>query len=208
MTSAWSSGRDQAPWPKVGNVSVILLAAGESKRMGQQKALLPWASTTLIEYQLDQLTSVEDVAEIIVVTGHAPARIVEAVGRYERARAIENAAYQSGKVSSILAGLTAVDDRTSAILLLAVDQPRSASITEVLIRAHQAQRALITVPVREGRRGHPVLFDRSLLPELLAISEETLGIRAVIANHEDDVSEVTIDDPAIHVDLNEPGDLR
>ena len=105
-------------------VSAILLAAGESTRMGRQKALLPWEGTTLLEYQLAQLAAVDEIREIIVVTGHEPDRITEIASAAERTRVAHNAAYRTGKVSSIKAGLAAVSPDADAILLLAVDQPR------------------------------------------------------------------------------------
>ena len=61
------------------SVSAIILAAGESTRMGTQKALLAWEGTTLIEYELAQLASIDAISEVIVVTGHEPARIEEIV---------------------------------------------------------------------------------------------------------------------------------
>jgi len=189
------------------NVSAILLAAGESTRMGRQKALLPWDGTTLIQYQLRELTSIEQVREIIVITGHESGRIEATIAGYPRVLCVKNPAYKGGKVSSILAGLGAVDDAAEAIVLLAVDQPRPARVTEALVSAHLASGAAVTVPVRAGRRGHPIIFNRTVFPELLNISEASLGIRAVIKAHEQDLVELPIDDPAIHVDLNTPEDL-
>jgi molybdenum cofactor cytidylyltransferase len=189
-------------------VSAILLAAGESSRMGTQKALLPWVATTLIAYQLAQLAAVDDVSEIIAVTGHEPDRIAEIVASSGRARAVHNDAYRTGKVSSILRGLQAVSDDMEAILLLAVDQPRPAAIIARLVAAHAEGEALLTAPVRGRRRGHPLIFSRALLPELLAISEEAQGVRAVVRRHGGDVRDVEIDDPAIHLDLNTPTDFE
>jgi molybdenum cofactor cytidylyltransferase len=189
-------------------VSAILLAAGESTRMGRQKALLPWEGVTLIEYQLDQLSSVDDIREIIVVTGHEPERIAEIAAAYPRARVAHNPDYRTGKVSSIRAGVSAVSPDAGGILLLSVDQPRSAAILRATVAAAARPAARITVPSRGGRRGHPIVFDASLREELLAIAEGTQGVRAVVQRHAGDVLDVEIDDPAIHVDLNRPEDLE
>ena len=175
--------------------------------MGTQKALLEWGGSTLIEYQLGQLSRVAAVHEIVVVTGHEPTLIEDAVKRFPKAKNIRNAAYRTGKVSSILTGLGAIDASSDAIVLLAVDQPRPSALTDKLIREHNEMAALITVPVHAGRRGHPVVFSRRLLPELRAISESTLGIRAVLQAHDADVQEIVVDDPEIHVDLNRPADV-
>lgn len=188
-------------------VSAILLAAGESTRMGRQKALLPWEGTTLLEYQLAQLAAVDEVREIIVVTGHEPGRITEIASAAERARVVHNAAYRTGKVSSIKTGLHSVSPQAGAILLLAVDQPRSARISRAVIAAYAESPAGITVPANNGHAGHPVLFDRSLLPELLAITEDTQGIRAVMQRNPSATLTVELSDPAVNLDLNTPADV-
>ncbi len=189
------------------SISAILLAAGESTRMGRQKALLPWDEMTLLAYQLAQLASVDDIREIIVVTGHEPERITEIASASERVRIAHNGAYRTGKVSSITTGLAAVSSDADAVLLLAVDQPRAASIVWVVCDAYAASRAPIVVPANHGQTGHPIVFDRALLPELLAITEATEGIRAVMRRHAADVVAVELSDPAVNVDLNTPADV-
>jgi molybdenum cofactor cytidylyltransferase len=188
-------------------VAAILLAAGESTRMGRTKALLPWQSTTLVEHQLNQLSSVHEITAIIVVTGHAADEIVPLVRRFPGALAVYNADHRSGKVSSIRAGLAAVPPGVDAVLLLAVDQPRPADVLRRLVHHQPESGAAIIVPVHRGRRGHPVLFAASMLPELHAISEETHGIREVLRRHADAVSELPIDDPIVLLDLNRPSDI-
>jgi molybdenum cofactor cytidylyltransferase len=190
------------------SVSVILLAAGESTRMGRQKALLPWQGTTLIEYQLAQFAAIDELREIIIVTGHDPDRIMAIASAAPRARAVHNAAYRTGKVSSIKAGLAAIAPDAEAIMLLAVDQPRPAALLRAIVDAHFAPGGLITVPAHGGRRGHPVIFARSLLPVLRAITEETQGIRAVMRAHLRETHEVAVSDPAVHLDLNSPADMK
>jgi molybdenum cofactor cytidylyltransferase len=188
-------------------VSAVLLAAGRSRRMGTPKALLPWHGTTLLQYQLAQLAEPDEVTEIVVVTGHRAAEIEPLVAGAAKARCVRNAAWESGKVSSILTGLRALSPDCDAVLLLAVDQPRPAAVLRALLDEHVRARPPISLPAFEGRRGHPVLFDRALLPELLAIDEATLGVRAVIARHAPDVREVPCADPAVLLDINIPADL-
>jgi molybdenum cofactor cytidylyltransferase len=110
-------------------------------------------------------------------------------------------------VGSVVTGLKALDGAIDAILLCAVDQPRPASILRCLLDAHAAAGSAITVPVHRHRRGHPLLFDAALLPELLAIDETTLGVRAVLTRDPARVREVVFDDPAVLLDLNTPGEL-
>ncbi len=188
------------------SVSAIVLAAGESTRMGQQKALLPWHGTTLIEYQLSQLARVDGVDEIIVVTGHEPELVTEIASR-SGAVVAHNPDYRTGKVSSILAGLRATRPESDGVLLLAVDQPRSAATIASVVAAQATSASLITVPALEGHRGHPVLFSSELIPELLVIREETQGIRDVISRHAAEVKEIDVHDPDVLLDLNVPADL-
>lgn len=175
--------------------------------MGRQKALIPWAGTTLLDYQLEQLSLVDDVRTIVVVTGHEPDGPVHIAHAFEKAIVAHNPDFGTGKVSSIVTGLRAVPAETEAVLLLAVDQPRPTIVHRSLLNAHAARRAIITLPVQSGRRGHPVIFDASLLGELLAIDESSQGIRAVVDRHPEAVLEVGFDDPVVHLDLNAPADL-
>lgn len=187
-------------------VSTILLAAGESTRMGRPKAFVPWDGTTLLEYQLAQLAAVEAIREIIVVTGHEPDRIGEVTLTAERARIVHNTDYRTGKVSSIDAGTRAVSSGADAIILLAVDQPRSAEILRMIIEAHTSSGRPIALPAHRGRWGHPPIFTRELLPELLAMTEDTQGLRAVLRRHADEICEVDCD-ASVLVDLNRPEDI-
>lgn len=186
-------------------VSALVLAAGASMRMGQQKALLPWRGTSLLEYQLDQLGAVPDIAQVIVVTGSEPDRIT-ALATARGATVVHNAAWASGKVGSILAGLGAIASGADAVLLLAVDQPRDAALHRALIEARDAADGLIAAPTHAGRRGHPLVFSRALLPELLTISEQTAGVRDVMGRHAGEILDIEWDDSVL-LDLNRPGDV-
>src|SRR6476646_9390376 len=97
-------------------VSAILLAAGESTRMGQQKALLVWEGVPLIHYQLEQLCAVDDIQQIVVVTGHDPEQITEIAAPFDRAEIAHTPNYRTGKVSSIRTGLDAVSPEAEAIM--------------------------------------------------------------------------------------------
>lgn len=174
--------------------------------MGTPKPLLPLHGATLLAYQLGQLASIEAIGEIIVVTGHR-AEDVEAVVRgHAKARAVRNGDYARGKATSVRCGAAAVAADATAIMLCAADQPRPAPVLRRLVGEHAASGGPITVPAHGGRRGHPLLFARALLPELLAVDDATLGVRAILDRHAGDVREVPFDDPVVLVDINTPED--
>ena len=183
-------------------VSAILTAAGESTRMGTPKPLLPWRGTTLVEHQVDCLLE-GGCDEVVVVLGHAADQVAPLV-RGDGVCAVVNPIYRQGKTTSIKAGLAHADPSASAILLLAVDQPRTAAIVGRVIRAHLDTGAVITSPRYRGRGGHPLVFSAELLPELERITEERQGIREVFEAHRGDVLEVHLDDPMLRLDLNTP----
>ncbi len=189
-------------------VSAILLAAGRSERMGARKALLPWGGATLLEYELAQLAAPPEITEIVVVTGYAAGELAALIEAAPKARAAHNAGYAAGKAGSVRCGLSALDDRCDAILLLAVDQPRPAALLQTLIDAHRRARAPITAPLVEGHRGHPLIFDRALLPELLAIDDATFGVRAVVDRHASELNAVPVHGPIARLDLNTPEDVE
>ena len=170
--------------------------------MGRPKPLLPWRGTTLVEHQISALFD-GGVSEVVVVVGHEADAVAAQVSNTP-ARCVVNPDYLLGKTTSIKAGLRAVSPDADAILLLAVDQPRTASIVSEVVTAHAASDALITSPRYDGHGGHPLIFAASLRDELARISEEKQGIREVFQAHRDGVQEYALDDSMIRLDLNTP----
>ena len=192
MTTAWA----------------ILLAAGESSRMGQLKALLPWRGKTLLEHQIDVL--LEGGADrVVVVLGHRADELRPLVEGRSGAAWVLNHDYLQGKTTSIKAGLSAIDSaEVDAVLLLNVDQPRSSADVSAVLTAHRRSQCEVTVPEYRGKGGHPIALSASLLPELLQISEETQGIKAVVRRRADSVQRLPLDNPEILLDLNTPEQYR
>ncbi len=190
------------------SVSAVLLAAGASERMSAHKALIPWMGTTLLQYQLDQLTAVDAIREVVVVTGSRADDLRPLIAQAAKAREAHNPDWATGKASSVRCGAAAVAPDADAILLLAVDQPRTGRLLRALIESHGGAADRITVPVFEGRRGHPLIVGRALLPELLTIDDATRGVRAVVERHAADVREVPCGDPTVRLDLNTPEDVE
>jgi molybdenum cofactor cytidylyltransferase len=188
-------------------ISAILLAAGESTRMGRLKALLPWEDLTLVEYQIQSLQRA-GVAEVVLVVGHRGDEVEAPVKGKPGVKAVANPDYRQGKTTSIKAGLRHLSSSAQGVLVLAVDQPRPVHILESLVKAHQEQGALITCPVYRGHSGHPLIFASSLLPELMAITEEGQGLREVTHRYSENTYRLEVDSPIVTVDVNSPEDLR
>jgi molybdenum cofactor cytidylyltransferase len=190
------------------DVVAILLAAGESSRMGQSKALLPWQGRTLLEHQVGVLTA-GGADRVIVVTGHHSQRLCPLVVDLKDVICVYNPNYRAGKTTSIQAGLEATrQERPYTYLMLNVDQPRSADTIRMLLEAHRPGLALLTIPTFRGKGGHPIIIDSSLFEEILAIEEETQGMKAVTQRHAEQTQWVSVDSPEVLWDLNTPEQYR
>jgi molybdenum cofactor cytidylyltransferase len=188
-------------------VTAILLAAGESSRMGTPKPLLDWGGQTLIEYQIAQLKH-PPVDDVVVVLGHR-AEAIRPLAERAGARVIINEVYQrKGRASSLRAGASAIPDDVRAVLVLHVDQPRPHSIIERLLQTHNENKNLISVPSHEGKRGHPTVLDGWLLPDLRTVRERTQGMRALIERYEESVAEVPFESDIVLLDINSPTEYK
>jgi molybdenum cofactor cytidylyltransferase len=181
-------------------VAAILLAAGESTRMGSPKPLLPWGDETLIEYDIRQLRDA-GVNDLVAVVGHRAedvAPIAEAAG----ARVVYNVRYPTGRATSLVAGASATPS-VDCIIVVSVDQPRP---TSVIRRLLDEQVGPVTLPTHHGQRGHPVALDGSLLEELRAVTDETFGLRAVVEREGRAIHKIEFESPVVLLDLNTPDD--
>ncbi len=188
-------------------VAAILLAAGESRRMGQSKALLPWLGTTLIAYQAEQLIRA-GAQPIAVVLGAEAKRVAVPLRHFGELSLVSNPRYSLGKSTSIEAGVRALPSRIDAVLLLAVDQPRRAETLRRLIGAHLESHSLVTIPVHQGRRGHPPVISSTLLPALSTLPEEQQGLREMMRRYRPETQEIPMESPEVLLDLNTPDDYH
>ena len=182
----------------------ILLAAGESSRMGQLKALLPWRGRPLLQHQTAALLD-GGANGVVAVLGHRADELRPLLEGRPGVSWTLNPDYRQGKTTSIKAGLAALDVKAvDDILLLNVDQPRSAGDIARILAAHRAGNCAVTVPEYRGKGGHPIVLSAALLPELRQISEETQGIKAIVRRRPEAVNRVALDNPEILLDLNTP----
>lgn len=170
--------------------------------MGTPKPLLPWEGATLVEYQVWQLLEA-GADRVIVVLGHRAEEVLPFVHK-AGAQAIINELYAEGRASSVRVAAGALPEDARCVAVLSVDQPRPPWITRRLLSEHRRAGALITVPSFQGTRGHPVVFDASLIPELREVREAAEGMRAVVQAHAGEVLEVAFDSPVVLLDMNRP----
>jgi len=189
-------------------IVAMLLAAGESRRMGQLKALLPWQGTSLLKHQVESLRTA-GVDQVVVVLGHRSDELKAELSGTEGVAWQLNPDYLQGKTTSIKAGLNALGtEQPNALLILNVDQPRSADVIRFLLEEHLSHGNLITIPTHNGKGGHPIILSPSLLNELRGIDEDSFGIKAVVQRHLEATRRVDMDSPEVLWDLNTPEEYQ
>lgn len=192
-------------------ISAIVLAAGASSRMGQAKAALPIGQTGETVVSRVVRTLLEGGApKVVVVAGAHIDAVRAAMPAFEsRARVVEHAGWEQGQLSSLLAGLDAVDDPLlEGVLVTLVDVPLvRASTVAAVIASWRRTRAPIVRPASGSRHGHPVLFDRSVFADLRA-ANPAVGAKAIFTTHKERVINVEVDDPGAFEDIDTPGDYE
>ena len=185
-------------------IAAIVLAAGESVRMGYPKALLPFRAGTFLSEILDALAAVPLEAPRVVVGGHAAA--IESAFAERTVRWLFNAEFPLGQLSSIQCALRDLGPEVTAALLWPVDQPAvSAPLVRELVLRQRETGAPLVLPVCGGRRGHPAVVDRSLFEELLGVPPER-GAKEVILLHESRIAVVPTGEPGTVDDVDTPED--
>jgi molybdenum cofactor cytidylyltransferase len=183
----------------------ILLAAGESRRMGYPKPLLTINGKTFIEKIA--ATMLDVVPRLVVVLGVHADRIRRAIPHDERIVIVENPNYSHGQLSSLKIGLGAVQPDAAGAIVHLADHPivRVESFRGV-VDSYERTRKPIVIARSNGQRGHPVIFDRSTFAELQS-APESEGARHVVNADRSRIEYVDLDDPGIILDLDTPADL-
>jgi molybdenum cofactor cytidylyltransferase len=185
-------------------VSALLLAAGQSIRMGRPKLLLPLGESTIIEQTIDNLLN-SRVDEVIVVVGFRAQEHRERIGK-RPVEIVTNLRYSEGMSASLVAGLNAVGKRAQAVMVALADQPFvESSLINELLDAFAKHNKGIVVPVYQGRRGHPVVLSMRYREKLLALKGD-IGARQIIEENRDDLLEVPVESDSVSIDLDTPDD--
>lgn len=188
-------------------IGAVVLAAGQSRRMGQPKLCLPWGTTTILGQVIATLGSV-GLDEIVVVTGAARQEVETLVldlAEQFPLHTVHNPDYaQTDMLGSMQIGLRALSDQVEAALIVLGDQPQVQKKTvKLVLEAYKNHRAGLVIPSYNKRRGHPWLAARRLWPSLLSLTSEQTP-RDFLSAHPAEILYVPIEDDSILRDVDTP----
>ena len=188
-------------------ISAIILAAGESKRMGQPKMLLPWGNRTVLTHVISVFQNA-GLDDILVITGGARKQVEGLISKLN-VRTIHNADYaQADMLSSIQCGIRALTPQTQAILIGLGDQPQVQEGTvQRVCEEFIETKSNIVVPSYQMHRGHPWLVARLLWDGLLGMKSPQTPRDFLNAN-QSEIRYINVNDPNILADLDTPEDYH
>jgi molybdenum cofactor cytidylyltransferase len=188
-------------------VAIIVLAAGESRRMGQPKQLLEVNGQSLLRHTVEAALGTNAQPVVVVIGAHKKQVVPELANL--PVTVIDNQFWQTGMASSVkmgMAGLWMITKETDAVLLLVCDQPYvSTELLQQLIDTYQKKQPRLVACRYAHQVGVPALFDRSLFEELLTLDGEK-GAKPVLMSHLDEAHLVRFEQGII--DLDTPDDYQ
>jgi molybdenum cofactor cytidylyltransferase len=182
------------------SVAAIILAAGESRRMGQPKALLPFRGGSFLSVLAETLSP--HCSPVCAVFGADAKRLMSLAP--SSLLVAENPNYASGMLTSLQAGLRALESVPDRVLFTLVDHPAVASET---IRALLDSADEIAIPKFNSKRGHPVLIRRRIAEEILA-EPPTSKLNAVMDRHASEIHYLDLNDSGVTDDIDDPEAYR
>jgi len=187
-------------------ISLVILAAGLSRRFGRNKLLEKINGCAIIERVVRSATA-SKANEVIVVLGFEAQKIIKALKNFN-CKFVFNERFCEGQSSSVKVGVKAVMNYAEAVIILPGDM---ALITpkpiNMVIEEYHRSKSPIIVASYQGCLGHPILFDRSLFEEILFINEETMGLKAIVKKYKERLRKVEVNSPEILIDIDREEDL-
>lgn len=163
-------------------VSGLILGAGASQRFGEPKQLLPFGETTLLGWVVSQARRADQLDETIAVLGRSAEEIRRRVD-FGNTRVVENPVFTEGCASSYRAGISALDPRSEAIMIILGDQPGiTPEIINRLADEWRQSDAPIALCSYEARKGHPMIFARSMFDQLEVLHGDKAAWKLVDAS--------------------------
>ena len=181
-------------------ISAVILAAGESKRMGVPKMLLDIGGVSMLEAVISNVrkSSVDDITVVLGAYRDKLQKIVDNTG----IRSCYNKDYKEGMLSSVQCGLRNINSRTIAVLVFQGDQPLIfKDVINIVINAFRKTEKGIVVPVYNNRRGHPLLFSKKYFKNVKKLDTDK-GLRALLEIFAPDVEEVSVKEAGILRDFD------
>ncbi|WP_085906558.1 NTP transferase domain-containing protein [Kiloniella majae] len=185
-------------------VTAVLLAAGQSRRMGPENKLLQeWQGKPLVKWVADNIGK-SHVEHTIVITGHEADLVQESLQPND-VEYVHNPDFADGLSTSLIKGLMAVPADSDAVLICLGDMPsiHSAQLNKLISAYDPENGAAICVPTFEGKRGNPVLWSRNFIPEMLNLKGDS-GARHLLGNYPGDLQEVVMDNTSVLSDIDTP----
>jgi len=191
---------------KNGMIWALVLAAGESRRMGEPKLLLPLGKSTIIETVVQNLME-SCLDGILVVLGHHWQGILDKLKNYAVETTV-NPHYQRGMLSSVQWGFRKLPRDAQAALVVLADQPGiSARTIDLLIRAFRAGNKGIVFPTYKDSGGHPLLVDTKHRRDIQSL-DPAVGLRNLLDRHPEDILRVAVKARSDLQDIDNPEDYR
>ncbi|MFZ2147357.1 MAG: nucleotidyltransferase family protein [Sedimentisphaerales bacterium] len=187
-------------------INAIVLAAGESRRMGKPKPLLRFKDKTFLDQIISAMRD-SDADRITIVLG-ADAEMIKNSVDLSGTNIVINKDYKKGQLSSLTAAIKDTPQETDAILVCLVDNPfiTKEVINKIIAKFKETNNPII-VPVFNGQRGHPTLFSKSLFSELVNAPKEQ-GARYILYSNAEKVLELETSESTILVGIDTPEDYR
>lgn len=187
----------------------IVLAAGMSTRLGRPKQLIKAGGEFLLSRVIHAALASE-LERIVLVLGYKAEMIVEALGQkleHGKLRLVINERFRAGMSTSLQAGLCAVENQFSSIMVLLGDMPLvDADTINDLLHRFWASDKSICAPISHGKRGHPVCFGRKIFPSIMRISGD-IGARDILKRNINDVLFIEAENTDVFVDVDDESDI-
>ena len=185
-------------------IAAIVLAAGQSRRMGREnKLFLPLEDRSVIQQVVANLEG-SRVSQIFVVTGHEQEMVRKELDQAS-VTFVNNPEYSKGLSTSLRTALAVLPNEISGVLVCLGDMPfvRSQHIDALVESFNLVAERQICVPTFDGKRGNPVLWDRRYIQEMMEVRGD-VGAKHIIGDYEEFVTEIELDDPGVVTDIDTP----